>query len=249
MYRLHQFVSSHFNEKARWALDYKGLEHQRINYLPGPHRRAMVKLSGQPATPVLQTGDNVIAGSAAIIDHLEQQHPAPALYPEDLSLRRQALDLAEHWDKVTGPAVRTAAFSVFVDEPGYLAMTFSSGKAVLKRIGYRLMIPLVLPVIRNANGVNPENVERSLRLTEQALDQVAEQARTTGYLVGDQFSVADLTAASLLAPIASVKHPDMRRQEPQPDKLRVLLQRWSNHDAITWVNRMYDLHRQQPGRN
>jgi glutathione S-transferase len=42
---LHQFPSSHFNEKARWALDYKGLEHSRLNYLPGPHMRPIKKLS------------------------------------------------------------------------------------------------------------------------------------------------------------------------------------------------------------
>jgi hypothetical protein len=44
---LHQFLYSHFNEKARWALDHKGIPHQRRAYLPGPHRPAMQRLSGQ----------------------------------------------------------------------------------------------------------------------------------------------------------------------------------------------------------
>jgi len=50
---LHQFPYSPFNEKVRWALAFKGLEHRRINYMPGPHMRSIRKLSGQTTTPVL----------------------------------------------------------------------------------------------------------------------------------------------------------------------------------------------------
>jgi glutathione S-transferase len=53
---LHQFVASHYNEKARWALDWKGVAHRRITYFPGPHALAMRRLSGQTATPVLVEG-------------------------------------------------------------------------------------------------------------------------------------------------------------------------------------------------
>ena len=35
---LHQFRYSHFNEKVRWALDFKGIAHERVSELPGPHR-------------------------------------------------------------------------------------------------------------------------------------------------------------------------------------------------------------------
>ena len=51
---LHQFAYSHYNEKVRWALDYKKLPHDRINYLPGPHMGAIKKMTGQTSTPVLE---------------------------------------------------------------------------------------------------------------------------------------------------------------------------------------------------
>jgi len=35
---LHRFKSSHFNEKARWAPDFKDVEHQHDSYLPREQR-------------------------------------------------------------------------------------------------------------------------------------------------------------------------------------------------------------------
>jgi hypothetical protein len=45
------FSPSHFNEQARWALDWKGLAHTRIAYLPGPHAPQMQRLSGRQPIP------------------------------------------------------------------------------------------------------------------------------------------------------------------------------------------------------
>ena len=64
-----------------------------------------------------------------------------------------------------------------------------------------------------------------------------------GYLVGDSFSVADLTAAALLAPLASVSHPDMARPQPVPKALTEFYARWADHPAIAWVKHQYAAHR------
>ena len=40
---LYQFNFSTFNEKARWALDYKHVPHRKTTLLPGPHIRTMKK--------------------------------------------------------------------------------------------------------------------------------------------------------------------------------------------------------------
>ena len=37
MIELYQFPISHFCEKIRWTLDYKGLSHKTRNLLPGLH--------------------------------------------------------------------------------------------------------------------------------------------------------------------------------------------------------------------
>lgn len=244
MLTLHQFESSHFNDKVRWALDFKKIPHERISYLPGPHIPQIRKRSGGPTTtPLLQHAGGFLSGSAAIIDWLETEHPQPALYPADEATRDRALDIQSHFDSVVGPATRTAVFSVFINEPGYLCRTFAASKGTLKRIAYRASLPLAMPLIRKGNRVYPDNIARSLDVCRSTLDQLAEDVAATGYLAGDGFSVADLTAAALLAPLANVAHPDMRRPEPVPESLRTFLARWQPHPAIDWVNQMYTRHR------
>ena len=48
---LWQFRFSHFNEKARWALDWKGIPHVRRALLVTPSRRAVL-LQSMPAAGV-----------------------------------------------------------------------------------------------------------------------------------------------------------------------------------------------------
>jgi glutathione S-transferase len=241
---LHQFAYSHFNEKVRWALDYKGVPHTRETYLPGPHIPAIRRMSGQPQTPVLQIDDRYVAGSAHIIDALELAYPAPALYPADEDARREALALQQEFDLVVGPAVRTVLFSELIKHAGYLCDMFAGAKSLPKRMAYRATFPLARPLIARGNGVNDENnVANAFEITARTLDRVAEQSSQSGYLTAGTFSIADLAAAALLAPIANVQHPDMRRPQPMPSSVAALVARYATHPAIEWVNRVYNQHR------
>ena len=63
---LHAFPFSNFCEKARWALDCSGVDYEDRVYWPGLHAKKITALSGQTAVPVLEVGDRIIVGSAAI---------------------------------------------------------------------------------------------------------------------------------------------------------------------------------------
>ncbi|MEM9620549.1 MAG: glutathione S-transferase family protein [Pseudomonadota bacterium] len=242
--QLHQFAFSHFNEKARWALSFKQLDHERIDYLPGPHMRAIKQISGQTQTPVLQSGAHYIPGSADIIDYLEQTYPEPALYPQDPAAREAALQLQQHWDTEVGPAVRSVVFSSLVNNGNYLVSMFASSKGRLKQLAYRATLPLARPLIAKGNGVDdPANVRRCFVATQEALDDVVSATAGTGYMVGDSFSVADLTVAALLAPIADVAHPDMCRPKPMPADFAAIIGQFSDHPGVAWVNSIYARHR------
>ena len=49
---LWQFTASHYNEKARWALDWKRLPHERRAVLPGPHLARIWWETGQKQVEV-----------------------------------------------------------------------------------------------------------------------------------------------------------------------------------------------------
>src|SRR5215813_2136203 len=107
---LWQFRASHFNEKARWALDWKRIGHERRSLLPGPHVPVVLWLTGQRSVPVLQLDGDTVADSTRIIAELERRHPAPPLYPTDAAARRRALELEEYFDDEIGVHVRRAVF-------------------------------------------------------------------------------------------------------------------------------------------
>jgi glutathione S-transferase len=241
---LHQFVASHFNEKARWALDWKGLPHRRITYFPGPHGLAMLRLSGQTATPVLVLDGAAIAGSARILSALDQRFPERPLLPADPKLADRALALQARFDAEVGPAVRTAVFSVLVREPDQLCRTFSQGKPAWSSRLYRAAFPLTRPIIARANGVtDPANVERAFATSQAALDQIVREVGPSGQLVGDVFSLADLACAALLAPLVSPDHPDMSQPRPRPASIEAFLARFASHPGVAWVRDQYRKHR------
>lgn len=238
---LHQFAFSHYNEIARWALDWKGIEHQRIDYLPGPHIPAMQRLSGQRQTPVLVWNGEVIAGSGAILDALESRAPQPTLQPATSPERQQVAELRRYFETEAGPAVRTVLFSELIHHGDYVCRMFAVHKSSAKQRAYRLAFPLIRGAMARANGaVDPANVARSFEVVDAALDRVAQLAGPDSQLVGQAFTAADLTAAALLAPLVGLEHPDMARPQPPPASVAGLLERWSSHPGVVWVRHQYD---------
>ena len=83
MFELYDFKFSHFSEKARWALDFKGVPYTPHHLLPGFHLRTTRKLAPRSSVPILKTDDAVIQGSTQIIDYLDQTFPDRSLTPPD----------------------------------------------------------------------------------------------------------------------------------------------------------------------
>src|SRR5438128_6433168 len=83
---------SHYNEKARWALDYKRVPHVRRAAIPGQHQKIALRLTGGRTLPVLVLDGEAIGDSTRIIEALERRYPQPPLYPADPDARRRALD-------------------------------------------------------------------------------------------------------------------------------------------------------------
>src|SRR6266511_6184366 len=66
---------SHYNEKARWALDHKGIPHLRRAVVPGSHRAIAQRLTGGKTFPVLVLDGQAIGDSTRIIAALASRQP------------------------------------------------------------------------------------------------------------------------------------------------------------------------------
>jgi glutathione S-transferase len=240
---LSQFAFSHFNEKARWALDWKGLDAKKENLLPGLHEKRAKELSGSSQVPILEIDDEVVAGSTAILRALEKRFPLPPLFPTDAQAAARVDEWIDWLDDEVGPDVRLGLFHEVFDEPAFAARVFSTGQPSWKRVPFGWMFPRVIPVLRQRMSIDDESAAVANRRTASALDRIAEATHETGYLVGASFTAADLTAACLLFPTcfpAELPFDMPNRSSQALDHWRA---RWAAHPGVTWVERMFREHR------
>jgi glutathione S-transferase len=88
---------SHFSEKVRWTLDYKGIAHRR-RVLGADYLIRAWRATGRGTLPILFLDGRPIGDSTRIIEALEERYPEPPLYPRDAEARRQepVVDLPRH---------------------------------------------------------------------------------------------------------------------------------------------------------
>jgi glutathione S-transferase len=239
---LWQFRASHFNEKARWALDWKGVRHERRSLLPGPHAPVVLWLTGQTSVPVLQIDGETIPDSTRIIAALERRHPEPALYPTDAAERQRALELEEVFDTEIGVHLRRALFHLFLPDTAFAADLVTPGFPSRTKAIYAVFFPVTRVIMRTAMGITDDGAARSLVRFEAALDRLEQELGTSDYLVGDRFTVADLTAASLLSPLTfPPEYP--YAPPPMPPVVRRFQERFASRRAYRWACQMYRRHR------
>jgi glutathione S-transferase len=88
MIRLFRIPHSTNVERVALALAHKGLEAESV-WVDPADRKELRRVSGQPLVPVLVDGDEVVADSTRILEHLEARYPQRPLYPEDVAPRAE----------------------------------------------------------------------------------------------------------------------------------------------------------------
>jgi glutathione S-transferase len=244
---LWQLEISHYNEKVRWALDYKRVRHIRRSLLPGIHILKAKQLTGGKTwtTPVLTLEDRSIGDSTRIIAAIEERWPRPPLYPADEAERSRALELEEYFDEELGPHIRRAAYSELLPRAEVVTPLFTHGQPLAARTLLRTAFPVLRGRMQQHFDITDETAEISRAQTVAAMDRLEREIGPSGYLVGDSFTVADLTAAALLYPIASppeFPYP-MVAEDDLPESLREFRDSLAERPGGKWVAEMYRRHR------
>ncbi|HMI81076.1 MAG TPA: glutathione S-transferase family protein [Solirubrobacterales bacterium] len=245
---LWQIDISHYSEKVRWALDYKGVDHGRRSILPGSHIPIALALTrgAQPTMPVLQLDGRNIGDSTAIIAALEARYPDPPLYPIGAEERARAVELEEWFDENLGPHARLLPFYELIQEPDLFAEI--AAESVPGPLGKAK--PVVGAYARAYTSIrwganSSEDAERARDAIVAAFDRLeAELEQGDGeFLVGEGLSVADITAASLFYPVVVPPEGPLSPDLPRPPALERFRESLSDRPGFRWVQDTFRRHR------
>lgn len=240
---LYQFQFSHYCEKARWALDYKGLPYQVNNLLPGLHRLSLRGKVKATSLPVLRVAGTYIQGSDFIIDHLDQAIPARRLTP---ALPDQRAEAAQ-WESFASTELANP-FTVFhyshmLDTPGLLRQRYTQDGPWFALLYYAVTFKRLCQVIREMYKIDDSSGVRSRATIEAGLHKLEQHLNSRSYLVGNQFSRADLSVAALLSPLAVPEQLAANTVNTYP-ALAQFQSQFADSPVIQWVKRIYHDHRQ-----
>ena len=236
---------SHFNEKVRWALDYKGVAHERRSVFPGTQElRARILRGGTSTLPVIDIDRTRIGDSTRIIEELERRWPNPALYPADTGEREKALEIEEFFDEQCGHELRRVMFDQALRHPELMAEAAGTDR---RRGGsvVGFLFPVINRAIRFKYDVSPESATAAREKVVAALDRIERERGPSGYLVGDSFTVADLTAAAILSPLVRPPEFPCHQVDParDPEELKLWREPLEERPAWKYVLEMYARHR------
>lgn len=243
--QLYQFAISHYSEKVRWALDYKDISYKPEFLLPGMHAKTVRGLTGQkiPSVPVLVDNGQVVQGSAAILDHLDAAFPEKPLLPDEPNPQASALAWEKRLDEEAGPAVRTFAYHHLLQRPKIVAPLLAAKTPFWNQYLLRLGFSRVDEIMRETMAINEKTAARAQATIEGMLAEMADIYREGGYLAGNQFSRADLTAGALFAPL--FMPPQYPVPWPKPARLPPELKAWNreNEELLAPIAQVYQKYR------
>jgi glutathione S-transferase len=211
---------SHYCEKARWALDRAGIAYDERRHLPALHRFAVRRAGGKLTVPVLICDEvGVLAESTAIVDYADARAaPGRGSIPQDPSLAAEARALAGDYDERLGPATRLWVYHQMIPYPKLVTASMTAGVPGWQKTTFKLgnrAIGAAVSHVLTINDATAIDAEREFRTIFADVDDLLADGRR--YLVGDAFSVADLTFAALSAPL--IAPPQYGVRLPAVDEL------------------------------
>lgn len=247
---LYTFAISHFSEKIRWTLDASGLSFTEVVMTPTLHVVPALRMGGQGETtlPILEVrlpGGAVehIQDSTQILQWLDQHLGPLAVMPRHVGLNEEIMDIEERFDAIGKDVARYLYNATLDDDDRIIGMWTQHANRQQARL-VRLFYPLTRWIFRRRLRINAEAAAQSAERIQQALAWLdGRLSDGRHYLVGQQFSVADITAASILAPLACPdQHPIYGTTQFRQGAAHSPA--WlGNRPCVEWVRRVYKTHR------
>ncbi|HEY9882344.1 MAG TPA: glutathione S-transferase family protein, partial [Thermosynechococcaceae cyanobacterium] len=197
MLELHQFELSHYVEKVRLILDYKGLAYRKLEVTPGIGQIDLYRLSGQRQVPILQDGTQIIADSTAIAEYLERQYPDRPIIPTEPKLRGLTL-LMEQWaDESIGLNARKVLIGALNQDQSFRAALLPSSVPDVVRSLVGAVPGEFLSILGQGVGFGPDAIKTATEAIKRDLASLCFLLHDQPYLVTDHPTLADFAVAGM----------------------------------------------------
>lgn len=234
MIKLYMFAISHFCEKGRWALDFHGIDYE-IEYLaPGLHI-AWAKSKGLESTtlPAIETDEGIIQGSAQIIDWADRVSPSgKTLTPADYEQECRAME--QRLDERAGVHTRRMFYAeTLLSNPAIVRSNFQRDLTGVKKLVFPLLWPVVQKIMIKKMDIGFEQGVESKAIVEEELVWLNElYSNGRRYLLADQFTRVDLTAASLFSRLTGAEQHPYFQYMKLPPGLNDYAAKWRQEPVI-----------------
>ncbi|MGL5061450.1 MAG: glutathione S-transferase family protein [Microcoleus sp.] len=246
--RLITIPISHYCEKVRWALDLLQIPYIEEKHVPAFHRSATRKYGGS-SVPVLVTKSGNFTDSTEILHYLDTRSSSSGfrLYPETPELRREVAELEELFDARLGVDVRTWGYFYRSGDRETMRNAWCKGTPLVERVGFEITFPFISAKVRQVYNITAESAAASLQGIREIFDKV-DRILASGkpYLAGDKLSAADLTFATLAAPVLlPPEHPVVwSKIEELPIEMAAVIKELQSTVAGVYALRLYREKRQ-----
>lgn len=244
-----QLAFSPWSERARWALDARGIAHDTVEYQPllgELHLRWLRRAAGGASVPVLRTADGAICDSLDIARWANTQGTGPDLFPaaraDELAAIGDAADRALAAGRARALRRMAASPEALQEQvPWFLRWSGPVARAVAKAGTLRTL---------GKYGAADDDTARAglLRALDDLRAHLARGVEVDGVrtLLGG-FTWADITAAQALAFVQPPREglrigPGTRAAFTDPYVAAV------SPDLLAWRDALYARHRARPAR-
>jgi glutathione S-transferase len=239
MITLYQFQFSHYCEKARWALDYKGIPYMQRNLLPGLHTTLTRKFAPKSSLPIIVDNGTVVQDSTAVITFLDKEYPDRPLTPQDLQDAKEALAWEEYLDEEIGVPLRLWFYYHMLPDRDRALRFITDGAPWYGRPLFALIFPKVRTAMVKLMKIHAESARQSEERLLAALDRLDGALKERRFLTGDCFSRADLTACALLSPYCAPGKSDAEVSFAFPEPVCALRDKHKSRRFFSWVLDIY----------
>jgi len=195
--------------------------------------------------PILVADGRVVHGSAEIISWADARasNQEARLIPE--TARKECLALEKRLDDILGVHIRRYYYSeALVEHPKSVRPIFTKDLPFLQKLSVSLAWRVICEAMIKGMDLGYEQGQESRHIVEGELDWL-DGLFSDGrkFLCGDQFSCADIAAASLLAALATPENHPTYANLRLPPRVAKDMVNWENRRSVNWVRESYSQYR------